>query len=336
MKKTLTIKDIAEIAGVAKSTVSRYLNDGKVSEETREKIRLVIEKHNYEPNAFAQSLKAKKTKFVGIIAPGLDSIVTSKVIMAIDDTLRQNEYNPLIINTSLRKDLEIESIENLVRLKVDGIILVATEVTPRHKEIIKQINIPFVVVGQVCEGVTSIINDDYQAGFKVGDYIQELGHRDIIYLGVSEEDIAVGINRRNGILAGLSHVDEEVKAQILEGDFTSEQAEKIIDSALKQSNPTAIICATDRMALGAKKAIQSNNKRVPEDISLVGFGGYDLATLVTPNLTTIQFENEKAGQLAADTVIDLMNEKKVPELQVIGFKLIKTDSVQKKRTIFNA
>ena len=330
MKKTLTIKDIAEIAGVAKSTVSRYLNDGKVSEETREKIRLVIEKHNYEPNAFAQSLKAKKTKFVGIIAPGLDSIVTSKVIMAIDDTLRQNEYNPLIINTSLRKDLEIESIENLVRLKVDGIILVATEVTPRHKEIIKQINIPFVVVGQVCEGVTSIINDDYQAGFKVGDYIQELGHRDIIYLGVSEEDIAVGINRRNGILAGLSHVGEEVKVQILEGDFTSEQAEKIIDSALKQSNPTAIICATDRMALGAKKAIQSNNKRVPEDISLVGFGGYDLATLVTPNLTTIQFENEKAGQLAADTVIDLMNEKKVPELQVIGFKLIKTDSVKKR------
>ena len=336
MKKTLTIKDIAEIAGVAKSTVSRYLNDGKVSEETREKIRLVIEKHNYEPNAFAQSLKAKKTKFVGIIAPGLDSIVTSKVIMAIDDTLRQNEYNPLIINTSLRKDLEIESIENLVRLKVDGIILVATEVTPRHKEIIKQINIPFVVVGQVCEGVTSIINDDYQAGFKVGDYIQELGHRDIIYLGVSEEDIAVGINRRNGILAGLSHVAEEVKIQILEGDFTSEQAEKIIDSALKQSNPTTIICATDRMALGAKKAIQSNNKRVPEDISLVGFGGYDLATLVTPNLTTIQFKNEKAGQLAAETVIDLMNEKKVPELQVVGFKLIKTDSVKKKRTIFNA
>lgn len=330
MKKTLTIKDIAEIAGVAKSTVSRYLNDGKVSEETREKIRLVIEKHNYEPNAFAQSLKAKKTKFVGIIAPGLDSIVTSKVIMAIDDTLRQNEYNPLIINTSLRKDLEIESIENLVRLKVDGIILVATEMTSRHKEVIKQINIPFVVVGQLCEGVASIINDDYRAGFEVGDYIQELGHRDIIYLGVSKEDVAVGVNRCNGALDGLTHVNEEVRVQILEGDFTSEQAEEIIDSALKQSNPTAIICATDRMALGAKKAIQNNNKQVPEDISLAGFGGYDLATLVTPNLTTIQFENETAGQLAAETVIDLMNEREVPKLQVISFKLIKTDSVKKR------
>lgn len=334
MKKTLTIKDIAEFAGVAKSTVSRYLNDGKISEETREKIRLVIEKHNYEPNAFAQSLKAKKTKFVGIIAPGLDSIVTSKVIMAIDDTLRQNEYNPLIINTSLRKDLEIESIENLVRLKVDGIILVATEVTPRHKEVIKQINIPFVVVGQVCEGVTSIINDDYRAGFEMGDHIQKMGHRDLIYLGVSEDDVAVGINRRNGILDGLICVNKEVKVQILEGDFTSEQAEKIIDSELKKSNATAIICATDRMALGAKRAIQNNNKQVPEDISLTGFGGYDLATLVTPNLTTIQFENEKTGHLAAETIIDLMNEKEVPKLQVVGFKLVKTDSV-KKRTIFN-
>lgn len=174
MNKALTIKDIAEIAGVAKSTVSRYLNNGKVSEETKEKIRRVIEEHNYEPNAFAQSLKAKKTKFVGIIAPGLDSIVTSKVIMAIDTTLRENGYNPLIINTSLRKDLEIESIENLARLKVDGIILVATEIKDAHRDVISQLKVPFLMIGQVCDGVTSIVNDDYHAGFKLNQELLSL------------------------------------------------------------------------------------------------------------------------------------------------------------------
>ncbi len=330
MNKALTIKDIAEIAGVAKSTVSRYLNNGKVSEETKEKIRRVIEEHNYEPNAFAQSLKAKKTKFVGIIAPGLDSIVTSKVIMAIDTTLRENGYNPLIINTSLRKDLEIESIENLARLKVDGIILVATEIKDAHRDVISQLRVPFLMIGQVCDGVTSIVNDDYHAGFEVGRYIQEMGHQDVIYLGVSKDDTAVGINRRNGVLDGLRYQNNLMNIRIMESDFTSELSEKIVNDALKDSKPSAIICATDRIALGARKAIQRHNLSVPEDISLTGFGGYDLATLVTPPLTTIKFENEKTGHLAAETIIDLMEGRDVAELQVIGYQLIKSKSVKHK------
>lgn len=329
MNKALTINDIAKLAGVAKSTVSRYLNNGKVSEETKEKIRHVIEEYNYEPNAFAQSLKAKKTKFVGIIAPGLDSIVTSKVIMAIDITLRENGYNPLIINTSLRKDLEIESIENLARLKVDGIILVATEIKEVHKTMIHQLNVPFVIVGQASEGIVSIINDDYQAGFEIGSYIREMGHQNVIYLGVSEEDVAVGIQRRNGVTDGLRYNNDAMIISVLESDFTSECAEKVINEALEKNQPSAIICATDRIALGARKAILNHNLEVPKDISLTGFGGYDLATLVTPSLTTIKFENEKTGELAAQTIISLMSEKMVPELQIIGYQLIKSESVKK-------
>ena len=330
MNKALTINDIARLAGVAKSTVSRYLNNGKVSEETKEKIRQVIEQYNYEPNAFAQSLKAKKTKFVGIIAPGLDSIVTSKVIMAIDMTLRENGYNPLIINTSLRKDLEIESIENLVRLKVDGIILVATEIKEEHRDVIRQLNVPFVMVGQSSEGIISIINDDYQAGFEMGAYIREMGHKNVIYLGVPDDDVSVGIQRRKGVIDGLNYNNDSIFISVLVSDFTSELSEKVIGEALEKYQATAIICATDRMALGARKAILCHNLSVPHDISLAGFGGYDLANLVTPSLTTIKFENEKTGQIAAQTMIDLIAEKKVPELQTIGYEFIKSESVIKR------
>ncbi len=329
MNKALTINDIARLAGVAKSTVSRYLNNGKVSEETKGKIRSVIEQYNYEPNAFAQSLKAKKTKFVGIIAPGLDSLVTSKVIMAIDITLRENGYNPLIINTSLRGDLEIESIENLIRLKVDGIILVATQIKEEHREMIHQINIPFVMVGQASEGIISIVNDDYQAGFEMGTYIREMGHKHVIYLGVADDDVSVGIKRRRGVIDGLKHHDDSATIKVLISDFTSELSEKVIGEALDIYQVTAIICATDRMALGARKAILNHNLSVPQDISLAGFGGYDLANLVTPPLTTIKFENEKTGQIAAQTIIDLIAEKEVSELQTIGYEFIKSESVKK-------
>lgn len=324
MKTNLTIKDIAEMAGVAKSTVSRYLNNGNISAATSEKIKKVIEANQYEPNAFAQSLKAKRTRFVGIIAPCLDSVVKSKIIMALDDELRSNSYNSLIINTSLKTELEVESLENLARLKVDGIILVATEITQKHKEVINKINIPITIIGQEYREVTSIINDDYNAGFRVGEYIRECGHKDVVYLGVSETDVAVGIKRKNGVLNGFGN---EMLVKIT--DFTSENAENTVDELLKSHTPTAIICATDKIAVGAFKAIKSNNKKVPEDISLIGFGGYDTSTLISPSLTTIQFNNKNMGKMAADTIIKLINGEKVPKLQTTDFDFIEKNSVKR-------
>lgn len=324
MKTNLTIKDIAEMAGVAKSTVSRYLNNGNISAATSEKIKKVIEANQYEPNAFAQSLKAKRTRFVGIIAPCLDSVVKSKIIMALDDELRSNSYNSLIINTSLKTELEVESLENLARLKVDGIILVATEITQKHKEVINKISIPITIIGQEYREVTSIINDDYNAGFRVGEYIRECGHKDVVYLGVSETDVAVGIKRKNGVLNGFGN---EMLVKIT--DFTSENAENTVNELLKSHTPTAIICATDKIAVGAFKAIKNNNKKVPEDISLIGFGGYDTSTLISPSLTTIQFNNKNMGKMAADAIIKLMNGEKVPKLQTTDFDFIEKNSVKR-------
>ncbi|MHC1684373.1 MAG: LacI family DNA-binding transcriptional regulator [Clostridiaceae bacterium] len=323
MKKNLTINDIAEMAGVAKSTVSRYLNNGNISAATSEKIKKVIEANQYEPNAFAQSLKAKRTRFIGIIAPCLDSVVKSRVIMALDDELRANSYNSLIINTSLKTELEVESLENLARLKVDGIILVATEITEKHKEVINKINIPITIVGQEYREVASIINDDYNAGFRVGEYIRECGHKDVVYLGVEEKDIAVGIKRKNGVLNGFGN-----ELLVKTTDFTSENAENIVNELLKTYVPTAIICATDKIAVGAFRAIENNNKKVPENISLVGFGGYDISTLITTSLTTVKFNNTKMGKMAADTIIKLIDGEDVPKLQVTEFNFIEKTSVK--------
>lgn len=325
--RNLTIKDIAEMAGVAKSTVSRYLNGGKISESTSEKIKVIIDKYNYEPNAFAQSLKAKRTKFVGIIAPCLDSVVTSKVIMSIDERLREKGYNSLIINTSLNRESEVENIENLSRLKVDGIILIATEITNNHKKAISKLKIPIIIVGQKYDKVISIINDDYNAGKVIGEYILKNGHKKVLYLGVEESDEAVGIIRKKGVEESLLR-DKTVTFKEITTSFSAEKSEKVVNELINDLKETVIICATDKIALGALKAINKNNKNVPEDVSLVGFGGYDISTMITPSLTTIRFNNDEAGIISANTIINLIEEKDVEKLHIIGFKFIKGESVK--------
>lgn len=325
--KKLTINDIAKLAGVGKSTVSRYLNDGYVKQENKEKIKKIIEEYNYQPNSFAQSLKAKYSKMIGIIAPCLDSIVSSRIMMKIDETLRNENYVPIIINTNHDEQLELKSIDNLENMKVDGIILLATHITKKHQEIFKELTVPLVIVGQESRECACIINDDYHAGLEVGKLIGTKQLRDIIYLGVSEKDVAVGKVRKQGVIDGLKlckidHLDTFIT------DFDYDHAYVTIKRLLDIRIPQAIICSTDKIALGAYRAIVEHNLKIPEDISLVGFGGYELAQLITPRLTTVRFDSEKCGVLAAKTIISLIKKEEIAKKQIISYEILAGNSVK--------
>lgn len=322
-----TINDIARLAGVAKSTVSRYLNGGNISESTKAKIRMVIEETNYEPNSFAQSLKAKRTNFIGIIAPTLDSFVTSTVLMAIDEELRKRNYTSLIISTSKQMEREIESLINLSRQKVDGIILIATGVTEKHIEVINAINIPVLVLAQESDQFTCIVNDDYQAGYEMGKYVAEEGHQSVAYLGVTETDISVGQKRKQGIIDGLAEAGA-IDVKVFKTKFDFQDAARVTKEMLESFQPTAIICATDNIAFGAMKTISKLGKKVPDDYSLAGFGGYTISEVVHPALTTIRFNNDETGTTAARTIIKMTNGEDVQKLQVVGFSFIEGESVR--------
>ena len=120
--KKMTMADIAELSGVAKSTVSRYFNGGYVKQATKDKIQKVIEEYNYEPNAFAR-LKAKKSNVIGVVVPTLNSKITSRVITSIDRYLRDRDYTTLIKNSDHDIDLELQNIQRLMNQNVDGILL---------------------------------------------------------------------------------------------------------------------------------------------------------------------------------------------------------------------
>lgn len=323
-----TINEIAKLAGVAKSTVSRYLNGGHVSAATKEKIKRVVEAENYQPNSFAQSLKAKRTNFIGVIAPTLDSFTTSQALMAIDEELKHQQYTTLIINTSKSIEREIEALLNFSRQKVDGIILLATEITKQHTDIISGLDIPVLIVGQETTCCHCIVYDDYHAGYEIGRKVAGKGHRSVVYLGVPEMDVAVGVTRKQGVLDGLASLGVTDVPTVV-ASFEFEDGMTRTELILQEHRPSAIICATDTLALGALKTLSTHQQCVPEDVSLAGFGGYHISALIHPSLTTVRFKNAEAGVLAAKTIIRLLDGEPVPERQVCGYTVIEGDSIKK-------
>lgn len=327
-----TIADIAREAGVSKSTVSRYFNDGYVKEETKEKIKAVIERTGFEPSAAASNLKSKQTRMIGVVAPTMTSPSTGRLLNAMDNTLRELGYACLIITTDHQSAREIAAIEYLRSLRVDGIVLIATNLGQEHQALQKSSSIPFLVMGQNFPYGISIVYDDYHAGFAVGEYASQMGHRNITYIGVSGADFAVGHERKRGVMDGLSRHVQVDSLSLSETTFSYEQAREAARKILDQRIPDLIICATDQIALACFKEARLHNLAVPEDVSIIGFGGYDVGALLTPTLASVHFPNTEAGQLCARTIVQMIQGEPVPKLQVLGFEFDPGQSVNKRKT----
>ncbi|MEI0701640.1 LacI family DNA-binding transcriptional regulator [Brachyspira intermedia] len=326
--KKITMKEIAEIAGVTKTTISRYFNGGYLKEETKKRISEIISEYDYEPNTFAR-LKAKKSHIIGIIVPALDSIVGARVLTGLEKTLREKHYMPIIMNTNHQHKLELQYIEKLKRLNVDGIVLSATYITEEHKNILRKLDIPIVIYGQECSEGISIVNDDYNAGIDIGEYIGIKNHKNIGFITVDENDIAVGITRKNGVLDGLANYGiENITIEV--ADFSYEKAKIAAEKLLKNKNIDAIICSTDRQALGVYKVLKEMGLKIPDDVSVISFGGYDIDEIIEPGLSTIKFDSFNAGVCTANTLIDLINNIKVKQVLYVNYEFLERNSVSNK------
>ncbi|MBD1382943.1 LacI family DNA-binding transcriptional regulator [Metabacillus arenae] len=324
----ITISDIAKLAGVAKSTVSRYLNGGSVGEATRKKIERVIEETGYSPNKFAQSLKAKKTNMIGTIVPRLDSFAASQTLIGIDEQLRALNYQLIISNSSQSLEREIENIYTLANQKVAGIILLATEITESHIEALRKVQIPIMLVGQQHEEYHSLIHNDYEASYELGKYVLENGHRRIAYLGVTERDVAVGVNRKKGFQKAVAQ-QSGCDVRYFETSFKIEDSINIVPEIMKDFHPSIFVCATDNIALGALKAAHIMGLNVPKDLSITGFGGYDITKITFPGITSAKFYYKEAGNVAAKNLVQLVNGEELKKVSLSRYKIIERESVDK-------
>lgn len=327
MNKKLTVIEIGKLAGVGKSTVSRYFNNGSISEEAKLKIQKVIAETNYLPNIFARGMKAKNNNLIGVIVPCFDSITTSTILMNLDNTLRQNNYIPMIINTNHNIELEIAGLENLKRLNVEAIAVISTKITPEHEKIVKNSKIPTIFVGQISKNGYSIAGDEKKAGKELAKYIIKKNIKNVLYISVDENDVMVGIERKKAVLDTLKK--SGVSSEVIYSDFSYKTTEKLLEKIIENgtlSKYDCIISATDNMAFGAINALQKNGINIPSDIKIASFGGYQVSEIVVQGLTTIKYNYEKMGIMVANSLLSLIEGEKVQKKQKVDYIFFKRKS----------
>lgn len=327
----VTIDQIAKKAGVAKSTVSRYLNQGSVSEKTKKKIAKVIEETGYQPNLYAQSLKAKNTNMLGVIIPRLNSSSTNDALTGIDYEAKKMGYEPVIVNSNLDIQNDINNIQILNKQKVEGIIFFARELNEDLIKTIKASRVPILLVGQTLSGTHSITHEDYKAGYKMGEYVSTMGHRQSLFFGVTEKDQAVGVLRKKGFFDAFR--ENKGHSLLIETSFSKKKTYQLAKEKLPyyfDQGITIIGCATDNIAIAVMKALGDLGKKVPEDFSVFGFGGYDMTSYLTPRLTTIRYPYHDIGQEAVQHLLNLINHPEIPPANIaLTNELIRQESIRK-------
>ncbi|KUP04120.1 DNA-binding protein [Bacillus coahuilensis m2-6] len=328
----ITIKDIAERANVSRTTVSRVLNEsGYVSEDARKRVMKVIEETGYVPSEHAKSLRTKKTKVVGVILPKISTETAARVVNGIDDVLAKEGYQILLANTNLRTKKELEYLKLLQSRQVDGIILMATNLSKEILMQIKELKVPFVALGQDIPDQSSVFYDDYRAAQEMTELFIKEGHDRIAFIGVDESDRAVGYLRKRGFLDTLEKHGISIEETYIEtAEFSSEAGYEAMERILETSEerPTGVFAVTDRLAIGAMKCLKEKGIVLPQDMKLAGVGASELSKYVTPALTTIDFQYEEAGAEAAKLIMNkvIHNQKTVKKFK-LNYGIIRKDSL---------
>lgn len=327
----MDITTVAKLAGVSRATVSRYLNDGYVSDEKRRAIARVIKETGYIPSRQAKILRTGKTNLIGVIIPKINSASVSRMVAGLSSVFNESQYQMLLANTDNRENKEIDYLRVFTEKdRVDGIILVGTILTPEHERALKNLRIPLIVLGQAFDGFSCVYHDDYHAVREITSHILNRGTKPA-YIGVTELDIAAGQSRHMGFLDACAEKNLEVpkKAQ-MESDFSVDAAylacERLLDVYPKVDT---IVCASDSIAFGAITCLREFGRGVPEDVQVTGVGDSDLSKVITPSLTTIHHHYKTSGMEAAKMLIGAMDKEDTIVRDIrMGYELLLRNSTR--------
>lgn len=328
---TMNINEIAKLAGVSRATVSRYLNNGYVSTQKREAIKKVIDETGYEPSTQAQNLRKQVTKLIGVIIPRIQSESVSRMVSGISDVLSKEGYHLLLANTENNPYEELKYLKVFRKNQVDGIIFMGTVFSKEHFKLMEEAKVPIVVVGQQVKDYSCVYQDDYHAAYEATMTLINKG-KNIGYIGVPTKDKATGKARFDGFVDALRAADYPIlKSNMLEADFSVdsgyENAKKLME---ENKDIDSIFCATDYIAIGALKYLESVNIKVPKEVSLIGFGNTQMGSVVTPSISSVHFFYKTSGMDAAKLMLDIINsgvDKK--QSVMLGFKIVEQGSTRR-------
>lgn len=334
-----TIYHIAKLTGFSPTTVSKVINNyPDVSDKTRAKIQKVLDEENFLPSYQAQILSTKKTWTFGIVyfedlGLGLSHPFFSKVIESFKK--RSDKYGYSLLFGSKNDRLKNDTFLEYFKYRgVDGIAIICTD--PKDKEAAEIIESDFpTVVFDWFDIDTSTVTSDNIKGCKLAvDYLYELGHRKIAHItGVHENRNWVSDARIKGFKKAMKDLKLKIpKGYIADGlNFDASGGYNAMKSLLDLEDiPTAVFVSGDKMAIGAIEAIRDAGLNVPDDISIIGFDDIELASYVTPKLTTIRQNCVEMGKVAVDLLVEqIENKEKLITNRVIPVELIKRDSCKR-------
>lgn len=325
----MTISEIAKLAQVSSAAVSRYLNNGSLSQEKRERIKKVIEENNYQPSENARAMRTKKSMRVGVIVPQIDSESVPQILSGISQILDQEKYNVMLMNSNQDMGKEITMLETFEYSQVDGLILAASIVTDRHREALKRIPFPVVIIGQQVAGYSCVFHNDFQASYEMMHYLLKSGSKFPAYLGVSRQDKAAGEKRYRGAERALQEFGFEIKdIPHTEVNFTMESGYSGMERILQEyGNVDSVFCATDMIATGAVLCLKKRGLRIPEDVRIAGIGHGIVADILTPRLTTVEYEYQTSGTEAARMLLELIhNPQEKRRQRLLDYRIIYQES----------
>lgn len=302
-----TIKDVARMADVSMSTVSKYINGGNVREENASAIRNAIEVLDYRVNPFARSLKAQRSRSIGILLPDISAPFFGSVVTALDKTLREHGYHSLICCYSANHSLERDKLQYLISVGVDGLVYIPEDLSAEeYYELTANCNIPLVQLDRMIQGVLSdtVLVNNADAVYAATTELISRGHRRIGLIS-GPKSVFSAKERQVGFLRALSDYGILFDNELFYSNdhvFATGYRGCELFFSLPQP-PTAILSTNYDITIGLITAIHDRGLRIPEDIDIFGFDCVNVCTMMKPPLPVVSQPEALMGQTAAQYLI---------------------------------
>lgn len=292
MQNRLTIKDIARLSGVGKSTVSRVMNnEGSVSPQTRERVEAVIRSQGFTPSKSARAMRGQSDKVVAIIVSRLDSPSENQAVRTMLPLLYQQGFDPIVMESQFETRLVEEHLNVLRQRNVDGVILFGF--TGLTADMLKPWQEKMVVVAREYPGISSVCYDDEGAVKLLMQRLRKQGHSHISYLGVQESDATTGMRRHQAYLDTCRA--QEISPLVALGELNYQSGFQLAANVIEPQT-TALVCASDTIALGAMKYLQQQQIT---PIQVCAIGNTPMLNFLFPETFSVELGYGTAGQQAA-------------------------------------
>lgn len=328
MPRRVSIKDIAKIAGVSQSTVSRVINKpNEVSEELRKKVMRAIKMFDYTPNSVARGLRKGSTKVIGVIIPDITNPFFPAIVRGIEDFLKKKGYSLILCNS----DQDIEEEKKLLKLlyskNVDGVIFTGSGEYNPEIEIFMSRDIPLVFLDRIYNEKSSsyVIVDNVKGMFELMTYLVKRGYRSFALLNGNKETFSAKA-RYEGFFKAVKEYDIK-DYEVIFGQFTYESGHQMVEELSKI--PEVLVCGNDLIAYGAIDKVEKLGLSIPEDVGVTGFDDISFSRHYKPPLTTVKQPAYELGKKAAELIFKMIESKKYkPKGVVLNPELVIRESTK--------